>query len=47
MDWQWLNEIASVEEDGCVRHLQFDAPLSVVMNGRTSEGWIFKPEMAT
>ena len=47
VDWQWLNEIASVEEDGCVRHLQFDAPLSVVMNGKTSEGWIFKPEMAT
>ena len=43
VDWQWLNETASVEEDGCVRHLRFDASLDVVMNGRTSQGLIFKP----
>jgi hypothetical protein len=47
VDWQWLNETASVEEDGCVRHLRFEAPLNVVMNGRTSQGLIFKPEMPT
>ena len=44
VDWQWLANTTAVEEDGCVRHLRFDAPLSVVMNGRTSQGLIFKPE---
>jgi hypothetical protein len=44
VDWQWLTDTPSVEEDGCVRHLHFPTPLSVVMNGRTSQGLIFKPE---
>jgi CheY-like chemotaxis protein len=44
VDWGWLAETPSLEEEGCVRHLQFKAPLSVVMNGRTSQGLIFKPE---
>jgi len=44
VDWQWLAETPSLEEDGCVRHLRFDSPLSAVMNGRTSQGLIFKPE---
>jgi CheY-like chemotaxis protein len=44
VDWRWLAETPSLEEDGCVRHLQFETPLSVVMNGRTSQGLIFKPE---
>jgi hypothetical protein len=44
VDWQWLAETPALEEDGCVRHLRFDAPLSAVMNGRTSQGLIFKPE---
>lgn len=44
IDWDWLNAQPAVEEHGCVRHLHFDAPLSVVMNGKTSRGLIFKPE---
>ncbi len=28
-----------------MRHLRFDAPLVVVMNGRTSRGMIFKPQL--
>jgi CheY-like chemotaxis protein len=44
VDWRWLAETPSLEEDGCVRHLQFETPVSVVMNGRTSQGLIFKPE---
>ena len=44
IDWQWLAETPSIEEDGCVRHLRFDAPLTVIMNGRNSKGLIFKPE---
>jgi len=44
VDWDWLVSNPAVEEDGCVRHLRFDSPLVVVMNGKTSQGLIFKPE---
>jgi hypothetical protein len=44
VDWEWLSAQASLDEDGCVRHLRFDAPMRVVMNSRTSKGIIFKPE---
>ena len=44
VDWEWLGAVPAVEEQGCVRHLHFDAPLVVVMNGKTSQGMIFKPE---
>ena len=43
IDWQWLAGQPAVEEQGCVRHLQFSQPLRVVMNSRTSQGVIFKP----
>lgn len=44
VDWQWLTAQPAVEEQGCVRHLQFVAPLRLIMNSRTSQGVIFKPE---
>jgi hypothetical protein len=44
VDWEWLAAQPAVKEDGCVRHLRFDAPLRVMMNSRTSQGMIFKPE---
>jgi CheY-like chemotaxis protein len=44
VDWQWLGAQAALEERGCVRHLHFEEPLVVVMNGKTSRGMIFKPE---
>ena len=44
VDWPWLAERPAVEEQGCVRHLRFTEPLRVVMNSRTSQGVIFKPE---
>ena len=44
IDWPWLSAQAAVEEEGCVRHLHFDQPLRIVMNSRTSQGVIFKPE---
>ena len=44
VDWQWLAAQPADEEQGCVRHLHFDAPLQVIMNGKTSRGTIFKPE---
>ena len=43
VDWEWLTEQPSVDEDGCVRHLRFDTPIRVIMNSRTSQGVIFKP----
>jgi len=46
VDWEWLSEQSSVNEDGCVRHLRFDAPMRVVMNSKTSQGVIFKPQAA-
>jgi len=45
IDWDWLTEQPAVEEEDCVRHLQFASPIRVVMNSRTSEGVIFKPEV--
>jgi CheY-like chemotaxis protein len=47
VDWEWLSEQPSMDEDGCVRHLRFDAPIRVVMNSRISQGIIFKPEAAS
>jgi hypothetical protein len=47
VDWEWLSEQPSLDEDGCVRHLRFGTPMRVVMNSRQSQGIIFKPERAT
>ena len=41
IDWEWLNAQPAFREDGCVRHLQFAMPFSVIMNGKTGEGFIF------
>lgn len=45
IDWEWLSSNHAVEEDGCVRHLQFDQPFRIIMNSRTSQGIILKPGM--
>ena len=47
VDWEWLTTQPAVKEHGCVRHLRFADPLLVLMNGKTSEGMIFKPEART
>jgi CheY-like chemotaxis protein len=44
LDWHWLGEQTALAEQGCVRHLQFREPFRVVMNSRSSQGVIFKPE---
>ena len=46
VDWEWLAAQAGSEDHGCVRLLHFDNPINVVMNGKTSQGMIFKPENA-
>ena len=43
LDWQWLAAQPAVEEHGCVRHLRFESPVIVMMNGKTSQGIIWKP----
>lgn len=45
VDWTWLSSQPAVEEQGYVRHLRVASPLEVVMNGRTSQGLIFKPKV--
>jgi CheY-like chemotaxis protein len=44
VDWDWLSGQTARGEDGCVRHLHFDDPIRVIMNSRTGQGVIFKPE---
>jgi hypothetical protein len=47
IDWQWLGKQRAEYEDGCVRLLHLDAALRVIMNSRTSQGVILKPEAAS
>jgi hypothetical protein len=43
VDWDWLAGQPSLSEIGPVRHLQFDEPVAVTMNGTTQHGIIRKP----
>lgn len=43
VDWEWLADQAAASESGCVRHLRFDKPLVVKMDGHRNEGIILKP----
>ena len=43
VDWEWLGSEKAVRETSCVRHLRFDKPLVIWMNGKKSEGIILKP----
>lgn len=43
LDWEWLSGMPAVEEREFVRHLRFDHPFVVKMNGHTNEGIILKP----
>ena len=47
VDWEWLASQSGTEDHGCVRLLHFDQPVSVLMNGKTGQGMIFKPESRT
>ncbi len=46
VDWDWLSRQPAEREAGCVRHLRFDEPVVVKMNGRENRGIIVKPEGA-
>ncbi|UCH66921.1 MAG: histidine kinase [Ignavibacterium sp.] len=43
IDWQWLMEQAAVEELDFTKHLHFDKPLSILINGHMNKGIITKP----
>ena len=43
LDWAWLAAQPAVEECECVRHLRFEEPITVLMNGKESRGVILKP----
>ena len=46
IDWDWLAAQPAASERNCVRHLRLDAPLVVKMNGRRTQGLIYKPGLA-
>jgi hypothetical protein len=46
IDWQWLTDQPAIEELDCVRHLRFESPVIVMMNGKVSRGMICKPEIS-
>lgn len=43
VDWEWLAGQSGVEDQGCVRLLHFEQPITVLMDGKTGRGMIFKP----
>ena len=43
LDWDWLLSIAPVESKVYTRHLQFEKPIQVKLNGHQGQGVILKP----
>jgi hypothetical protein len=43
IDWDWLTAQKPVKERSYTRHLRFDEPLVVKMNGHNNQGIIIKP----
>ena len=44
VDWPWLAAQPALREAGCVRHLRFERPIVVTMDGQRGEGIIVKPQ---
>lgn len=44
IDWEWLNSCPPEEELSYVKHIRFNYPVSVKINGRLNKGIILKPE---
>jgi CheY-like chemotaxis protein len=44
IDWEWLSKQKAVEEMEFTRHLKFDNPVIVKINGSKNKGIILKPE---
>lgn len=43
VDWEWLAARPAVAETELVRHLRFETPLGIMINGRSHAGVILKP----
>lgn len=43
IDWKWISEQAQSSEGRYTRHLRFEKPLSIRINGRKNKGVILKP----
>jgi hypothetical protein len=43
VDWKWLSSHKAVEELNFTKHLHFDQPISVKINGHKNKGVILKP----
>ena len=46
VDWEWIEAWPATATRGPVRHLRFDEPIVVRMNGRNNHGIIYKPGQA-
>lgn len=44
INWEWLTQQKAVEELQYTRHLQFDTPIVVKINGHQNKGVILKPQ---
>jgi hypothetical protein len=44
LDWEWLRSQTPLRETASIRHLRFERPLTITMNGKTNQGIIAKPE---
>lgn len=44
VNWDWIAQQGSLESKKYTRHIQFDSPLIVKINGKQNRGVIFKPE---
>ncbi len=47
IDWDWLSNQPAIEELNYTRHLRFDKPINVKMNGHENRGIILKPGVET
>lgn len=43
VDWDWLLSQPAVEETACVRHLRFERPFTIAMDGHRGGGIVMKP----
>ena len=42
LDWEWMDNITSVEETEFIRHIRLEEPLEVRIDGKSSQGVILK-----
>ena len=43
IDWSWLSQQAAIEEFEFTKHIRFDDPITVKINGQKNKGVILKP----